>query len=145
MLPRYLRRRFRQNLGECSDYRDALHFYSTCLQTYNLLTSRRQSLIRSLMSNVLSISKKSYDSASFISFAQLIPLQVTRLGRTMRPCCGLLKDEQIRLRNTIFPTSTQFNSLITNINMCIFLRFVTNSYALHVGRICMNTNSTDPW
>lgn len=32
-----------------------------------------------------------YDSSSFINLAQLIPLQVTRLGRTMRPCWGLLE------------------------------------------------------
>lgn len=31
------------------------------------------------------------DSISLINLAQLIPLQVARLGRTMRPCCGLLK------------------------------------------------------
>ena len=32
-----------------------------------------------------------YDSTSFINLAQLIPLQVTRLGRTMRPRWGLLE------------------------------------------------------
>lgn len=38
-----------------------------------------------------------YDSTSFINLAQLIPLQVTRLGRTMRPCWGLLEKKMLTI------------------------------------------------
>lgn len=39
------------------------------------------------------------DSTSFINLAQLIPRQVTRDGRTMSPCCGLLEKKKQNKKN----------------------------------------------
>ena len=61
-----------------------------CTQTY--LTSSRCKCSASLGIATRECYARTPDSISLISLAQLIPRQVARLGRTIRPCWGLLKN-----------------------------------------------------
>ena len=86
-------------------------FSSTVIETQHaklalLLPTGAQTLWHSSFRNS---NERFQDSTSFINLAQLIPRQVTRDGRTMSPCCGLLKKKKKHLQT---PLNNQKNGFL---------------------------------